>query len=117
MIQLTIIGHIGADAETKKINGNDYHAFNVAANHTDGTTTWVSVLYRYNENLAQYLTKGTQVYIQGNPRFDAYNKRDGSVGVDVKILASTLQLLGGVGSNTPEAKTGAQAQKNDEIPF
>lgn len=75
MLQLTIIGHLGADAEVKTSNGNKFVSFRVAHSESfkaaDGTkrerTQWVScALNGDGGELLQYLTKGQQVCVVGN---------------------------------------------------
>ena len=97
MLLATIIGNIGKDAETKQINGKDYISFSVASTEKNGeqeTTTWVSVLTSHNPNLLPHLKKGQQVFIQGRMKAGIYQTQQ-SVGIDLSVFASTLQLCGG----------------------
>lgn len=94
MLQVQIIGNLGADAEVKEINGKQYSAFRVAATSRN-ETTWVSILYNYHENLHKYLIKGQQVFVQGDGRVNLYtSKSDGKTSADLSVLASMLQLCG-----------------------
>ncbi len=68
-----IIGNLGCNAEKKTINGREYVALRVSLTIREkgddekyvDKTYWVDVLYRFNEKLLPYLTKGSVVYIQG----------------------------------------------------
>ncbi len=94
MLQVQIIGNLGANAELKEINGKQYSAFRVAATSRN-ETTWVSILYNYHENLHKYLIKGQQVFVQGDGRVNLYtSKADGKTSADLSVMASMLQLCG-----------------------
>lgn len=124
MLQVQIIGNLGADAEVKEINGKQYSAFRVAATSRN-ETTWVSILYNYHENLHKYLIKGQQVFVQGDGRVNLYtSKSEGKTSADLSVLASMLQLCG---SKTAD-QSPIQAQRmppqaqpqqafKDDLPF
>lgn len=124
MIQIVFNGNLGADAVRKEINGKMYISFNVGVRGRKDTTTWVSVLYRYNYKLLPYLTKGQGVLISGEPTFGAYVNREGKACVDVSVLANTLDLTGakgdGLTTTHPQQDNAAHAnsaQNNDSLPF
>lgn len=124
MIQIVCNGNIGADAVRKEINGKMYISFNVGVRSRRDTTTWVSVLYRDNDKLLPYLTKGQGVLISGEPTFGAYVNCEGKACVDVSVFANTLDLVGAKGdtlTNThPQQENAAHAnpaQNNDSLPF
>lgn len=80
MLELTIIGNIGKDAEQKDINGRPTMTFSVAHSEkgADGQehTTWVSCnrnIKDGNNALLQYLKKGTRVYVRGKVYTKIYN--------------------------------------------
>lgn len=128
MLQVQVIGNLGADAEMKEINGKQYSAFRVAATSRN-ETTWVSILYSYRENLHKYLIKGQQVFVQGEGRVNLYtSKSDGKTSADLSVLASMLQLCGSKADNRPVEQSPIQAQRmppqaqpqqefKDDLPF
>jgi single-strand DNA-binding protein len=80
MLEITIIGNIGKDAEQKDINGRPAMTFSVAHSEkgTDGQehTTWVSCIRNIkdgNNALLPYLRKGTRVYVRGKVYTKIYN--------------------------------------------
>lgn len=94
-----IIGNLGCDAEKKTIKERDYVSLRVALTirekDEDGKyvekTHWVDVLYRYNDRLFPYLTKGSVVYVQGALSFRAgADKHAGSV--FLSMMADDLVL-------------------------
>ena len=97
MLQGTVIGNLGKDAEVKTIGERQYISFRMASTakrKNEEKTTWVSVLYRYNENLLPFLKKGQQVFVQGDIDVSAYNNREQQAQADVSIFASQLLLVG-----------------------
>ena len=94
MIQITITGNLGADAERKQINDRTYIAFHMAVKGRRDTTTWVSVLYRDSDKLLQYLKKGRSVLIIGEPSFNIYVNKEQRMSLDISVFANTLGLTG-----------------------
>lgn len=97
MLTANVIGHIGKDAETKTIGERQFISFRMAstARRKDGDkTTWVSVMYRFNDKLLPYLRKGQQVYVQGDMDISTYTNKEGVQQVDVSLFANQLVLLG-----------------------
>lgn len=123
MLELTIIGNLGADAEVKEYNGNRFLSFRVAHtdSYTDGQgvkhekTTWVGCtknIYGDRETkLTQYLKKGTQVFVRGDLSVGTYNGQNG-VQVDVRCRVMSLQLLGSSQQNQQPAQAQATPTNN-----
>lgn len=111
MLQISVIGNIGADAEVHRENGNVFTTFKVAHNDrfTDSqgvnhdSTTWVScVLNGDAGNLLQYLKKGTAVYVSGDAGVRTYHSKTARqlvAGVDCRVR--TIQLLAGKSDPVP----------------
>lgn len=97
MLTANVIGNLGKDAETKTIGERQFISFRMAstARRKDGDkTTWVSVMYRFNDKLLPYLRKGQQVYVQGDMDVSAYTNKEGAAQAEVSIFANQLVLLG-----------------------
>lgn len=116
MLQVEIIGNIGNDAQVKDFNGKKYIAFNVAHSekfkNQQGVeterTTWVSVLKPGESAVAQYLKKGTPVFVRGDLSVKAYKDNAGNWQVGVNCLAREIQLLPG-GKRDQNAGTQQEA--------
>ena len=116
MLQVEIIGNIGNDAQVKDFNGKKYTAFNVAHSekfkNQQGVeterTTWVSVLKPGESAVAQYLKKGTPVFVRGDLSVKAYKDNAGNWQVGVNCLAREVQLLPG-GKRDQNAGTQQEA--------
>lgn len=115
MIKLSMIGHLGAAAIVNTVNGKTVINFSIA--HTDKfnnaqgqqeeKTTWVSCQYWTDKTaVAQYMQKGTQVYIEGQPSARTYQTQNGS-GVSLDCRVFSVQLL-----SSGQPQQGGQQQQN-----
>lgn len=107
MLQAIVIGNLGADAEKKNLNGNDYISFRVAHTERYGErerTQWVSVLMSGSRTkLLDYLTKGSRVCVVGRMSVRAFSSpatKQWEAGVDV--FADVVELVGMRQQITPE---------------
>jgi single-strand DNA-binding protein len=128
MIKMQIIGNLGKDCIVNTVNGKNVINFTVA--HTEKykdsqgnqqeKTTWVDCGYWTDRTaIAQYLTKGKQVYVEGKPDVRAYQKNDGTAGASLSMTVREVQLLGGRGdSGGAPAYSGntAAATSNTNVP-
>ena len=95
MINATVAGNIGKDAETREAGGNTVTSFSVASSTKKGreeTTTWVNCSLWGNRGpaLAQYLTKGKQVCVSGSLTTRVYNDK-----TYVELNVNDVKLMGG----------------------
>lgn len=60
-------------------------------------TDWHNIVVWRQENLAQYLTKGKQVYIEGRLQTRSYEDKDGQKKYSTEVVAEEIFLLGGKG--------------------
>jgi single-strand DNA-binding protein len=104
MIKLQCIGHLGKDAVVNNVNGKNVINFNVAhserykdANGTEiNKTVWVNCGYWSDKTtIAQYLLKGTSVYVEGVPDVKTYQDANGKTNANITLLVNNIQLLGG----------------------
>ncbi len=112
--KVIIIGNLGADPEARQFNnGGSVTNISVATSEqwTDKqsgekreATEWhrVSLFNRLGEIAAQYLRKGSKVYIEGSLRTRKYQAPDGSDRYATEIRADQMQMLDGA--------TGGQGQ-------
>ncbi len=108
MIKMQIIGNLGKDCLVNTVNGKNVINFTVA--HTEKykdsqgnqqeKTTWVDCAYWTDRTaIAQYLTKGKQVYAEGQPEVRTFQRNDGTPGATLTLRVREVQLLGGRGDN------------------
>ena len=119
MIKLQIIGHLGKDAEVKTLpDGKSVINFSVA--HTEKyneqtKTIWVECAKWGDKTaIAQYLKKGTQVYVEGTCDVRTWES-NGNHGASLQLRVANVQLLGSAnGNQAQEAQTDAPV---DKLPF
>jgi single-strand DNA-binding protein len=108
--KVILIGHLGRDAETKFTPGGAaVTKFSVATNRRwkdkesgewKEETDWSNVTLWRSENLANYLTKGKQVYVEGRLQTRSYEDKDGKKVYATDVVADDVILLsdrGGAG--------------------
>jgi single-strand DNA-binding protein len=114
MLKATLIGNLGNDPDMRySANGSPMLRFNVAANYRTRTpegeyqdrTEWVRVTVTGNraETLAQYLKKGSRVYVEGRLEARPWTDQQGQIRAGLEVLASEVQFMSarpGVGDGT-----------------
>ena len=90
------------------------------SNETTKIVTYVQCDYWVNPGVAQYLTKGTLVELQGRIGVNAFTGKDGEAKATLTFHVNTIKLHGKaiVKSEIPvEANTEAIAAPADDLPF
>ena len=111
MIKQQVIGHLGQDCIVNNVNGKTVINFSVA--HTDKWVNqagqqqekilWVNCAYwSERTNIANYLKKGTQVYVEGIPDVKTYTTKTGEVIPQLTLRVQMVQLVGGGTKQTGE---------------
>jgi single-strand DNA-binding protein len=105
--KVILVGNLGRDAETKFTpSGASVTKFAVATtrswkdqatNEWKEETNWTNVVVWRQENLANYLTKGKQVYVEGRLQTRSYDDKDGKKVYTTEVVADEVILLGGRG--------------------
>ena len=90
-------------------------------------TEWhkVSFFGRLAEVAAQYLRKGSQVYIEGKIQTRKWTDKDGNDRWTTSIIANEMQMLGGKGqdssasaqSTTAQSTAKTQQEFDSSVPF
>ena len=80
-------------------------------------TDWHNIVSWNHAKLCEkYVTKGTQLYIEGKLRTRSWEDKDGNTRYVTEILADTLQLLGKKDSSPEEQKPQPQAPAQQAQP-
>jgi single-strand DNA-binding protein len=105
--KVILVGNLGRDAETKFTpSGSARTTFSVATNRRikdqqtgewKDETDWVNVVLWRAENLANYLTRGKQVYVEGRLHTRNYDDKDGKKVYVTEVVAEDVILLSGGG--------------------
>ena len=128
--KVILVGNLGADPETRYMpSGSAVTNIRVATTESwkdkdtgdqQERTEWHSVAFfgRLAEIVAEYLRKGSQVYIEGKLRTRKWQDREGNDRWSTEVVANEMQMLGGrPGSNAPaQAPAPAAAQVGADAP-
>ena len=121
------IGTLGADPEVKQFsNGGSITTISVAVSEkwTDKqtgqpkeSTEWLRIVFnnKLAEIAAQYLRKGSQVYVEGSLRTRKYQDQNGQDRYVTEIRADQMQMLGG-NQNAQQNNGGYQQQNSHQQP-
>jgi single-strand DNA-binding protein len=137
--KVIIAGNLGGDPEMRYMSdGTAVTNFSVATNRQwtnkasgeqQKETTWfrVSVWRRQAETANEYLSKGSQVLVEGRMKPDPqtggpriWTGQDGAPRASFEITADTVRFIGGradAGMAGDDPGGAAPAQEEDEIPF
>jgi single-strand DNA-binding protein len=142
--KVIIVGNLGGDPETRYMpSGSAVTNLTVATNESwkdkqtgeqKDRTEWhkVAMFNRLAEVAAEYLRKGSQVYIEGKLRTRKWQDKSGQDRWTTEIIADEMQMLGGRGgggggsapmhSSSDSAPSSAPPQPgpddfDDDIPF
>jgi single-strand DNA-binding protein len=109
--KVILLGHLGKDAETKFTpSGVAKTSFTLATNRRwkdqqtgewKEETDWHNCTIWRAENVANYLQKGKQVYVEGRLQTRSY-EQDGQKKYFTEVVCDDLLLLGGRGGDSPE---------------
>ena len=109
--KVIIVGNVGGDPETRYMpSGSAVTNLTVATNESwkdkqtgeqKDRTEWhrVAMFNRLAEIAAEYLRKGSQVYIEGKLRTRKWQDKEGHDRYTTEIIADEMQMLGGRGGN------------------
>lgn len=107
--KVILVGNLGADPETRYMpSGSAVTNLSVATSESwkdkqtgeqKERTEWhkVAMFNRLAEIAAEYLRKGSQVYIEGKLRTRKWQDRDGNDRWTTEVIADEMQMLGGRG--------------------
>jgi single-strand DNA-binding protein len=119
--KVILIGNLGADPETRAMpSGSQVANLRIATSEswrdkTSGEqqerTEWhrVALFGRLAEIAAEYLRKGSQVYIEGSLRTRKWQDKQGNERYSTEIIGNEMQMLGGRGGAGAGGAPGASA--------
>jgi single-strand DNA-binding protein len=124
--KVILVGHLGKDAETKFTPaGVAVTKFTIATGRRwkdqqsgewKEETDWHNVVLWRAENLANYLLKGKQVYVEGRLQTRNYEDKDGKKQYFTEVVAEDVILLGGRTGEAATASSGEYAQGPVSMP-
>ena len=123
--KVTLIGHLGKDPITRYMqNGDAVCNFSIATSESwkdaqgnkQTRTEWHAItLYRkLAEIAAQYLKKGSLIYLEGKIQSRKYTDKQGIERTAYEIIGDEMKMLGGR-DNQPAQPS--EQQPFDDVPF
>jgi single-strand DNA-binding protein len=116
--KVILIGHLGADPESRAMpSGMTVANLRLATTESwkdkqsgeqQERTEWhnVALFGRLGEIAAEYLRKGSQVYIEGRLRTRKWQDKEGRDRYTTEIVGNEMQMLGGRGGGAGAAAAG-----------
>ena len=134
--RVILIGRLCRDPESRQANGKAVCNFSMATNETWRDTEGekqerveyhrIVIWGKLAEVAAKYLSKGSQIYIEGKLQTREWTDKDGQKRYTTEIIANNMTMLDGKGDNSekpnnpekPESSGGpADPSAFDDIPF
>ncbi len=149
--KVILVGNLGADPETRSMpSGMTVTNIRIATSESwkdkasgaqQERTEWhnIALFGRLGEIAAEYLRKGSQVYVEGKLRTRKWQDKQGNDRFTTEIIADNMQMLGaragggapamsgerGAGAGAPPrddydqspAPAGGKEEFDDDIPF
>jgi single-strand DNA-binding protein len=135
--KVILIGHLGQDPETRYMpSGSAVTNLRLATSESwkdkntgdqQERTEWhnVAMFGRLAEIAAEYLRKGSHVYIEGRLRTRKWQDKEGNDRWTTEIIANEMQMLGGRAdtsaparvAESPAASGPPSRDFDDDIPF
>jgi single-strand DNA-binding protein len=126
--KVILLGHLGKDAETKFTpSGVARTSFSLATNRRTkdqqsgewkDTTDWHNIVLWKSENLTNYLTKGSRVYVEGRIENRSWEDKEGQKRYMTEIIAfaEDVILLGGRGGEGGQGGGGGDFERPVSMP-
>ena len=126
--KVIIVGNIGRDPETRYLPSGDAIT-NISVATSDRykdkatgemkeTTEWHRITFfgKLAEISAQYLKKGSQVYVEGKLRTRKYTDQAGVEKYATDIIADSMQMLGGKMGDSSSSMPSSSAPRERAAP-
>lgn len=130
--KVMILGNLGADPEVRAVGDTHVCDLRIAVGERikrkgewEDHTEWfrVTVWGKSAESAGQYLSKGSQVHVEGKMRTEKWQDNDGNDRYTTKVICDRLTFVGGKSdggggnSQSQGQKPGSGQQPDDDIPF
>jgi single-strand DNA-binding protein len=118
--KITIIGNLGADAELRFMpNGQPVTSFSICSNERSGSGA--NLFGNSAEKIAEHLTKGTGLYVEGRLSPELWEGRDGKTRLTMNVNTTNVEFTGGKRSQAAAPADVADAPASDidpdDVPF
>lgn len=126
MLQVQLIGNVGADAVRKSGDGYEFISFRVCHNERftgqDGiaheSTMWVDCILDKDAKVAEYLKAGTMVYVTGSLKLRVYSsEKDRCMKAGATIRVSRCELLSAKADPVPRRLVDSDGAFHDVVKY
>ena len=109
MNRVVLVGRLTRDPEVRALStGNSVASFTLAINRNfknkvgniDADFINISVFGRQAENVSKYVSKGSQVGIEGRIQSRSYDAQDGTKRYVTEVIADNVEFMGSAKSNS-----------------
>ena len=126
--KVILVGNLGQDPETRNMpSGGAVTNISIATSEQwkdkqsgeqKERTEWHKVAFfgRLAEIAAEYLSKGSQVYVEGKLRTRKWQDREGSDRWTTEVIADELQMLGGPSQHSEKQVKGSDMKPPEDVP-
>jgi single-strand DNA-binding protein len=134
--KVIIIGNLTKDVESRSFpDGSPVANIFVACNEKykdkqgeiKESVEYVNIVFfgKLAEIVGKYLSKGKQIYVEGKLKTEKYTDKNGIERWTTKVIASSMQMLGGKSSEAGAGGqpinqgtgSGIESMEDDQIPF
>ena len=127
--KVIIVGNLGADPDSRAMpSGNAVTNISVATSESwndrdtgekQEKTEWHRVVFfnRLAEIAAQYLKKGSQVYVEGKLQTRKWEDKEGNERWTTEVVANQMQMLGDRMSNDMSNDNASSSQSSPDNDF
>ena len=119
--KVMLIGHLGKDAETRHTSSGaavtnfslatSWRAKNQQTGEWREETDWHDIVLWRSENVAPYLQKGKQVFIEGRLQTRSWEDQSGNKRYRTEVVADNLILLSSRGGDAGSPPPGDDAPR------
>jgi len=131
MLRVQTIARLGQDAVVNTVNGKAVINFSAAYtekyrnsdNAEVNNTIWISCAYWSDKtNIANYLKRGVQVFLEGKPESKLYTNKQGQTVPQLHLRVSNIKLLSSGQQNQSATQqdnnyTDSSNQEVSDMPF
>ena len=126
--KVILVGNLGQDPETRYMpNGKAVTNLRIATSESwkdkqtgeqREQTEWHSIVMydKLAEIAAEYLRKGSQVYVEGRISYDEFTGQDGQKRYYTDIVCDEMQMLGGRGEGGGQRSSGGERPQRSSAP-
>jgi single-strand DNA-binding protein len=124
--KVILLGNLGKDAETKFTpSGTSVSNFTLATNRRwkdqqsgewKEETEWHRCVLWRSENRANYLVKGTNVYIEGRLQTRSWDDKEGQKRYTTEVVCEELILLSSRGGDSGGSASGGEFERPVSMP-